>query len=79
MLPGPMLAAVTVTALDGRDHLVRDTALGENCDDGRYQAECGTWVVSASLCEPPGRPCALCECVAQVRTRARAVSGGGRS
>jgi hypothetical protein len=66
------LCAISVTALDGREHLVPDFELAERWQDGRYEAWCGAWVISASLCEPPGEQCPLCLCVALVaHTHAR--------
>jgi hypothetical protein len=68
----PLLAAVhhgavAITAIDGREHLIPQFALAERWrDDGWYPAWCGTWVAGASMCEPPGKPCDLCACVAQV-------------
>jgi hypothetical protein len=61
-------AAVALTAMDGREHLVPDYALSEGWrDDGRYPAWCGRWVVGASMCEPPGPPCQLCSCATFVK------------
>lgn len=65
--------AVAVTALDGLEHLVPGYALAERWrDDGCYPAWCGTSIFSASMCEPPGKPCPLCSCAAAL-TRGTAV------
>jgi hypothetical protein len=58
--------AVAITAIDGKEHLVPQFALAERREAGWYPAWCGTWVAGASMCEPPGTPCDLCACVAQV-------------
>jgi hypothetical protein len=50
---------------DQRRHLVDDVTLttGREGNDGRFQALCGHTVLAASLADPPGRDCPLCEAV----------------
>jgi hypothetical protein len=48
-----------ISCPDGRDHLVDERVLATS-PDGRYRARCGEYVLSAALCTPPGRLCALC-------------------
>jgi hypothetical protein len=51
---------VAITAVDGREHLVPDHALGEQATDGWYRARCGMRVAAAAMAQPPGPPCASC-------------------
>lgn len=50
---------VSVTCLDGLDHLVSEPVLA-GATDGRYPAACGRVVMPAALLVPNGRRCPLC-------------------
>jgi hypothetical protein len=67
------LDAVAITTPDGAEHVVPHVAFAERWADGRYPARCGAWVTSASMFDPPGKPCELCRCTPAPRMRTPAT------
>jgi hypothetical protein len=61
----PARRALAVTGVgDGRTHLVPDIALYESSTvTGVFPTLCGRTITGASLVEPPGPACPLCEAV----------------
>ncbi|MDQ3886463.1 MAG: hypothetical protein M3308_05515 [Actinomycetota bacterium] len=71
-----------VCAVDGRDHLVSDSAMaaGLAAGHGRYTAVCGHVVVAAPMVAPEGPTCLDCETALHRITTNRTTPGStGRS
>jgi hypothetical protein len=64
-----------ITSPDGRDHSVDEFQFARTFN-GRFLARCGTVVISGSMVDRPGKPCALCVPHHEVRPARRHEPAG---